>query len=70
VLDHIPGLVGHDHVDQDVPRIDPLGDLPALAVLDLHHLLGGDQDSKILSCMSIESTRLRRLFLTLSSCPE
>src|SRR2546430_13795320 len=35
VPDDVPGLVGHDHLDQDVAGEDPLLDVPALAVLDL-----------------------------------
>src|SRR5438270_457854 len=40
---HVPGLVRHGHVDQDVPRVGPLGDVPALPILDLDHVLGGNQ---------------------------
>src|SRR3981081_3548114 len=44
VADDVPGLVGHDHLDQDVAREDPLLDVAALAVLDLDLVLPGHED--------------------------
>src|ERR1041385_745231 len=43
VPDDVPGLVGHDHLDQDVAGEDPLLDVPALAVLDLDLVLHRDE---------------------------
>ena len=46
VTHDVPRLVGHDHVDQDVAGEGSLGHVTPLAVLDLDHVLGGDQDLK------------------------
>jgi hypothetical protein len=45
VLDQVPGVVGHLHLDQHVAREDAaLGD-GLLAVLEFDHLFGGHQDA-------------------------
>ena len=43
IAHHVPGLVAHDHVDQDVAGEDPPGHAATLSVLDLDDILRGDQ---------------------------
>src|SRR5690349_19420304 len=44
VLDQVPGVVGHLHLNQDIAGHGPLLDRHPLAVLELRYLLGRDDD--------------------------
>ena len=44
VAHHVPRLVAHHHVDEDVAGVDALADVAALPVLDLDDVLSGDED--------------------------
>ena len=44
VADHVPGIVGHDHFDQDIAREELALDLPLFVILDLDDSFGGDPD--------------------------
>src|SRR5687768_7082943 len=44
VLHHVPRVIRHVHLDQDVAGKEPLGADDLLAAAHLGHLLGGDQD--------------------------